>query len=522
MARSLLAFTCLFFLLPALSLFAHPAGGDGAGTPFPGQSTAFPFEKRFAFSAYPDEQGRTVNFFLQKIAEGTGRLRVYTAYAFEGEVHARVMPVNNGHELALLMGRSGLSGDLVYRDFSLGKVLVPDLASFRIQVVDSAGDVVFQETVMDIGVPAEGETVYRRFLTSGQLPAGSQVVLKYMDFYYSDAVHGRFEDWVRVLESYYTAAGELQGIPDMLGGLSTIDPERVILDEFRLCEAEQVIARARYAPFHDWFGQEENDPAGVFHMLGDYGRQTALLRQEFNRAISSLDTLFYQKAMAVMGEGMPARGRELLLSALVYNPFHLGSHHALATMDHEAGDQIVAVGRLGRVISVMYPSGMWKDSLHVLAGQVTEAIFETGMEYIEDGRFLDALRVLESVQEFCHVVTGHYPCPPRLQELQSIAHQGMFRSFITVSERALANDNLAFCVQYIRSALDYQREHPGFVPSVRDAALLLQRVVARHIEKGATLWLEGNLEAAGRHYREAEQLCEEFDFPECRGIPAQP
>lgn len=489
----------------------------------PDQVAAVSFEKRFAFSPYPDEQGRTVNFFLQKIAEGTGRLRVYTEYAFSGEIRALLVPVDGGrgYDLVLQLVDPVLSGDLVYRDFSLGKVLVPDRISFKVNVFKPDGVRVLQEIVREMDVPPKGQVLYQRYFPSDRIQVGWPVDITDIEFYYSDAVHARFHDWLRVLESYYDAGRELERIPDILNRLSYTDPERIILDEFGLCEAEQVIARALYAPFHEWFGPEENDPAGVFSMLGAYGRQTALLRQKFNQAIVRIDTLFYQKAVAAMGEGEQGKGRELLLSALVYNPFHLEAHHALAQIDHGSGDQLGALSRLGRVISEMYPAGLWKDRIHELSDQVLESIFETGSEFIGDGRFLDALRVLGSVGEFCVAVNGRYVCPPRLHRLQSQSHQGMFRSYITVSERALASDNLAFCVTYLRSALHYQQEHPAFIQDIRDAAQILQKVVNRHITKGATLWLEGKLTAAGEHFQAAGALCDEFEYLECGNFPSQ-
>jgi hypothetical protein len=524
MVRPLSAFVCLFILLPVTISFAENQVRDGdkemAG---PDQVAAVSFDKRFAFSPYPDEQGRTVNFFLQKIAEGSGRLRVYTEYAFSGEILALLLPVDGrrGYELVLQLVNPVLSGELVYRDFSLEKVLVPDRVSLKVNVSKPDGLPVFQEIVMEMDIPPRGEVLYRKFLPPDRIQLGWPVDITDIDFSYSDAVHGRFHEWLSVLESYYDAGRELERIPDMLNRLSYTDPEKIILGEFDLCEAEQVIARAHYAPFHEWFGPDENDPAGVFSMLGTYGRQTALLRQKFNQAITRIDTLFYQKALAAMGEGDHGKGRELLLSALVYNPFHLGAHHALAQMDHGSGDLPGALSRLGRVISKMYPAGLWKDRMHELSEQVMESIFEVGSEFMRDGRFLDALRVLGSVEEFCDAVNDRYVCPPRLHRLQSLSHQGMFQSFITVSERALANDNLVFCVTYLRSALDYQQDHPTFIPDARDAQQILQKVVNRHISKGATLWLEGNLTGAREHFQAAGSLCDEFEYLECGSFPSQ-
>jgi tetratricopeptide (TPR) repeat protein len=525
MVRVLFTFFFMACLVPVPPVAAQQTGENG-GSWQASQAQVVPvsFEKVFSFSPYPDAHDGVVNFFLQKIAEGTGRLRVYTEYAYSGEVHARLVPhiSRKGCDLVLSLQGAGLSGDLLYRDFGLGKVLVPDRISFELMVYRPDGVLALHEVIRQMDIPPEGGILYRQGLPADCSQPGWSVAVIGIDFFYSDAVHDRFLEWLMVLESYYGAGQELERIPELIAGLSYTDPEKIILDEFGLCEAEQVIARARYAPFNEWFGQEENDPAGVFSMLEAFGSQTAMLRQAFNQAISRIDTLFFEKAIATEEEGDSAKGRELFQSALVYNPYHLGANHALARMDHMAGDQSGAISRLGRVIARMYPSGVWKDRIHALTDQVLEAIFESGAELAEDGRFLDALDALADVEEFCHTVTGRLACPARLHQLQSLSHQGMFRSFLIVSERALANDNLSFCVTYLRSAMDYQQEHPAFIPDVRDAASLLQKVVARHIGKGATLWLKGEHTAAWDHFQSAASLCEEFDFLECGRLPSQP
>jgi hypothetical protein len=152
---------------------------------------------------------------------------------------------------------------------------------------------------------------------------------------------------------------------------------------------------------------------------------------------------------------------------------------------------------------------------------VLVALFGEGEELIGDGRFLDALNLLKSPQAFCETVGERFPCPEKLVMMQTMAHNGMFRSFITVSERALASDNLGFCVTYLRSALEYQEAYSGFVTDTRAAVRLLQRVVSRHIARGATLWLEGDSQGANAHFEAAENLCAEFDYLQCDGVPVR-
>lgn len=483
-------------------------------------ATAFPFTQEFAYSPYPDEQGHIINTFLQKIAEGTGRLRVYTSYRVSGRLDAVFTPDQQGRcNLRVVLDGLGLSGDLIYKDFSLEKVLLPDRMSFNMEIYSGSGQLIYRRFFENRPVPEKGNLFHAESLPFPCPEGGWYVHLSDLGFFYSYAVYSRFSDWLGVLESYYDAGRSLDGVPELLRGLDASDPERLILDEFMLCEAEQVLQRARYAPFYAWFEAEDNDPAGVFSRISDFEAVTGLLRRQFNQSISRIDSMFFEKGEEAILAGDHAGGRRHLESALVYNPFHPGANIALATLDHGSENHLAALSRLGHVLGRIYPSGLWKEKSHLLAGEVLNAVFENVEELTADGRFLDALHMLESPVAFCHTAGRRYPCPDKLQDLLILAHNGMFRSFITVSERALRSDNLGFCVTYLRSALKYQEANARFVRDEATVSGMMQRVIARYFERAATLWVQGDVDAAKANAEAAESLCAEFDFLHCEGFP---
>ncbi len=474
------------------------------------------FDQNFSFSPHESEQGRIINHFLQKIAEGTGKLRAYTQYAFAGSILVGVATPEQGKcSVELSLRGAGLSGDLIYRDFSLEKVLIPDRASFSMEVFSSGGRSVHSQRFHDLAFSSDGSVFLRH-----PLPFSCQVTdlsfrITGLEFSYTEEVYARFGEWMGVIESYYEGSRMLDAIPSLVDGLSFSDPERILLDEFRLCEAEQILSQLRYAPFREWIRPGGGDPESVNPRLNAYSARADSLRFSFNLSISRIDTLFYEKGLVALEEERKNKGRELFESALVYNPFHIGAHYALANLDHQDLDHLEALSRLGEVLSRIYPSGFWLEKTRLLAGEVLGAIFKEGDELIRENRFLDALALLGEVEAFCRSTSGRFPCPGTLVDLQILAHTGMFRSFLIVSERALANDNLSFCVAYIRNALAYEKENQPFITGSADARLLLQKVVNRHLQKAEDFWRQGNGSGSTEQMLLARKLCETYDFLDC-------
>jgi len=474
------------------------------------------FRQTFSFSPYSSAKTDIVNQFLLKIAEGNNKLRVYTSYAVEGSVELLAELDHGGMcRVKLRYHEIGFTGDVSYRHFSLERMLVPDRVSFRMNVYSADNTLIFSQVFTGAEIAADGfvslATAERAWCQSGSV----RLELTGIEFWYSETIFGRFDEWFASLEGYYAAMTLLEGVPDLLDGLSYDDPEQLILNEFRLCEAEQVLSQARYALFHRWLNLNNGDPEGFLPRFGELSAVADSLRRGFNRGISQIDDLFYGKATVVGEGGDHDKARELCGKALTYNPLHVPSHLMLAGYDLHGQRERAALSRMQDVVSYMFPSGLWKERSDRLAGEVLNAFFDAVNELLADRRYLDALGWLDGVEAFCVATTGLFPCPAALFELQRISHKGMFHSFMLVSERAFRNQNLSLCLTYLGSALDYQERHALFVPDRRDAEDLLHRLVNLHRKLGNTKQLSGDHDGALEHFGVIHDICQRYGFLNC-------
>lgn len=479
-------------------------------------SVVVPFSQAFSYTQYPGRHGDVVNHFLLKIAEGNNKLRIHTSYVFQGGLEMIVERGLSG-QCSLLMGYQDFAfdGDVRYKDFSLEKMLVPDLVSFTVDVFSTGEQPVFSQSYAGVGIPEQGTLVLESLSQDWCFVAGYRLEVTNIRFWYSDVIFERFDAWFASLQSYYEASALLNDIPGYLQDLSFDDPEQMILDEFRLCEAEQMLSRARYALFYTWLHLENGDPENFLPRFNELAHMADSLRQGFNKNLSQIDFLLYERSLLYKEEGNHGRAEELCRRVLVYNPVHVPSHLVLAAYELNRMQLKGALDRMKSLLSSMFPSGDWKEQADLLASEVLVAYFDEVEDLIADNRFLTALRWLDEVAAFCEATTGLFPCPAELRVLQSRSHQGMFRSYMLVSERAFRNDNLSFCLEYLTSAVAYQDAHAAFVPDRTDADLLLNKLINRHRELGGTMQLHGDHEGAAVHLLSVKHICETFGFLNC-------
>ncbi len=442
-------------------------------------------EQVFSFDPYPDGPARISNELLQRIAQGNGRLRSYTRFRVKADVVAQLEEPANGQMMASLrMANVRYSGDVMYRDFSLEKILLPNRMDLNLQVLDAAGKVITEILLEDASVPANGGPVLKLELPQDVQHQAASLKPFPLRLFYSAEAFGRFEGWFDALEEYYAAGALLERAAGMIQGLDVARVESLMQQEFDLCEAERLYNQVKYASFHHWIDLHRSDPRHIMSLLQDLEFRIVVLRNDFNEAVADIDSLFYHEGMLAALEERTDDARSLLASALTYNPFHIPSHLAIANIDLQNGDKEHALQRMGQVISKMYPPQKEHKLAREITAEILEDFFSEARELTWANRYLDALAMLEPVEGFCQQVEGFMPCPSELQHRMTAAHVGMYRSFLTVSARARKNNNLAFAETYIASALEYQQANSGFLPHASEAMEQMQMVLARYVENG--------------------------------------
>jgi tetratricopeptide (TPR) repeat protein len=479
-------------------------------------SDSLPFSQDFQFSPYPNSRTSIVNHFLLKIAEGNGKLRAYTSYNLGGLLRYSIHKDDHGRCMLNLQTEDIVfMGDITYKAFSLEKLLLPDMMSFELTINTVVGNQVLKKSFTDVKISADGRSEVVLSEPGICNSSTNNIDISRLTFYYSEQLFGNFEAWLDALETYYNAGDALLQVDAVLHEISLEDPEQLIMNEFILCEAEQRMAEIRYASFHRWLDLSRGDPE---KLLVDYSRLSFLtdsLRRGFNNAIARIDTLLYEKALSLQKDDDLIEAQRLFHQALVYNPYHIPSKLSIASYELKTGKQAMALLRLEKILSEIYPTGIWEKESVGLSARVIHKYLMDVSELNVDGRFLDALGMLSDVERFCFNTEGRYNCPELLVYHMTNAHKGMFQSFMVVAERAFRNGNLPFSVEYLKSALSYQAGNIVYVPDRSQAIELMKKVVIQYRQKGDESYLKGNFEEASNFFLTARGLCETYPFIEC-------
>lgn len=477
---------------------------------------SFPFSQRVGFVPHPNKHETITNDLLQHIADGSGRLRSMVSYEIAGSLQLKTESGPNGRVTAfLLLNDLLVSGHTIYRDFNLQSILRPDLLSVEVLINGNNGKIIFNERLSELVVSDSGVVIHYFELPKINSQTELLISISKIHFFYSPAAYLRLSSWFEHLEEYYRASTMLASLSHEVNQINFDNPDKLILSEFGLCEAERGLELIARMGFLKSFNAIDGDPEKVFDTFEGVYSRVQTLRQEFNQKMALIDSLLYESGRKLLAQGRANDAIQQFENALILNPFHVPSHLALAEMDFDLGHKTRSINRLSNVFSIMFPDGEWRRRAEAIAGNVMNGFFREAFNLNREGRFKESLDLLAPLELFCEKTHGHFTCPDELVFRLNQAHLGMYRSFLVVGNRAFRNDNLNLCRIYTLAAVEYQQNNIRFISEANDAYEILQKVVDRHLElASAHFEAERYLQAAG-HYKDAAGLCSQIPHLNC-------
>ena len=473
------------------------------------------FVKEVSFS--PNARGESIytNEYLQKISEASGRLRVYTSYDVRTRISSVIVKVNEEKaRVVVTLQKPRISGEFNYKDFSLQNVLKPDnflgsilvenevkkrLLSFPFHVRDVNR---FPFVVLDtvISVHSNDQNLSLKINSLQQL--------------YSEQHFNKFNSFIASLEDYYVAADNLQYAFRTIEQIQDYHVETLILDEFKLCDLENMIGETSNKRFFSVPAVQNNDIHNVIQGFRSISQKVKRIRNEYNLALSDIDKLYYQKGVEYFNDSIYAYAEDNLRRALIYNRFNIPVWAKLGETYLAQNDRDSALAISRHIFKDIYPSGEYLS----LAIEYTSLVYEEVLQYIAGliavQRYPEAINELHKLREFCE---NPYPfdCDYRVEELVEKSKAGNYNSFVSVAQRAFDVDNLPFSEMYAKSAMEYQESHKDIIGEYKNAEVLLQKISALYYEKAMNKVAE-NLNEEGLYYlQNSQRLCNVYEFVNC-------
>ncbi len=480
------------------------------------------FEKRFdgvqTVSYNSGDRGhyRITNIFLQKISQAGGKLRVFTLYDINYGIEVYCYRTCGGiTRLNIYLSDITLEGDINYRDFFIEEQLFPSDMELGLKLSVNGGRYHFK---VSSKIPADIQG--NRLLHSQQLeiPVSEDAVLDLevadILFYYDKPALERFKTYTDALHSYYGSVEKLDMVFQQLSLLDPEQPDRVILDEFRLCEAEKTFWDVYHAPFIEVLDLDQFDPAGFKERFNLTKDSVLYYRKRFNNSFSRLYELYYSRGVKEIAGNKRQAALESFQQAVVYNPAHIKSHLYIANIHLKEGKTDSAVDVIEKVLNELYPAGALMDSTVYYIERIFDSYFHLIDSLNKAGRHTEALKIVEKACRFDNKIPV-LDYSAGLKERFTDAHTGVYESFLEVIGRALTVISHSYALTYIEHAIDYQSRHSGFIRDGDRVYDYLRQLVDRLLLSGREKYVYKDFTGAESIFGDLMQICEKYPAMDC-------
>lgn len=482
------------------------------------KQTFIEYEKEFSFLPGRNKGSEQIsNDFLQILAEGSKKLRVYISYSFSALISVETHFTEDSVFLNVEVSKPSISGNHHYRDFDLASWLMPGSLRLYMDVDDSGGDLIKKVVIEDLNWKESSRSMVRRSYEREKLSRDMDTeewVITKAEFYYPDSYAEKVGLLSESLSLYYASTAKIRDVRRMISTLTLRKPENLVLQEFTLCEAEHLLAEMKSSSLCFLPDSVGEDPLSVKSEINSVSVELANLRKQFNFSLSRIDSLLYRKGIQLSHEGKQDSARLFFERVLTYNAMHIPARSALVRYDLKDDHSEMALKRMEYFSQDFGLPNIFKDSAQVILSTIYDHQTQKSMNLMEDGRFLDATNLLKRLDEFC-AGSFIWSCPSSLDDFLSMAHYGMYRSYLSVAQRAFQSGNYSFSVEYAENALDYAGKHEAYIDDISNLYDLLQKVHEGYLEN-VDFFSEGkDFASALKSLDDAIALCENYPQLNC-------
>lgn len=463
--------------------------------------------------------GAAANELLQLLADGSGKLRVFIEYDLHYHFAVSIGSEDDGTiQLIFESAYYHIAGDTMYKDFSIRRSLLPPLMNITLHVLGNQEKVVEEVSFADIPWPPSEDINNMDFsvkVNQNIMKDGFSMEVKNVEFHYGMSYAREISSLRRALKAYYSAPDILSDVKQNIEPLRDVSFETVILNEFRLCDAEDLFFKIDYHFIHTQLDLDLYDPECFSEQYFEVLNQMMALRESFNFTLSHIDSLIFDHAKVFMENGDTLKASEMWARVLVYNPVHIPSQLGLASLEYHQGDVQKSLLRLENLLKDAPAPEKWRHNLTAFTSETFDSEIIRATIFVEEGRFLEALNLLNTLENFCNQIS-YWQCPGILYDKIGEVHYGMFRSYLSVARRALRSNNFSFALDYVESALEYRRQNMAYVAEDSEAIELLTSIVDNMYVEAEQQWRNNNFGKSDNLLVTAKEICERFPQVLCR------
>lgn len=360
----------------------------------------------FNFSS-TNQQGspEITRYFIEALAQAANKPAFNVNYTVSFDQTLELLVVNN-----LLQIRSRNTfiqpiGDVYFRNFYVGDLLLPTAINAMVNIVDERGGSIRSLQISNLN----NSNAFSSVLNTNMMPVGSQKlslqVVNMMLFYDAQAL-ADFNYRTGLINEYYNSNMILDNAQNKLASVVFVSPDNIESTTAILQQVENDIHLIEARNFGSVLQLSNQDPINLINRTAALRNILAQKRMSVNMAYAALDAYYYTKGLEAATNKNNALAQTFFNKSLAVNPSYAPAAYQLARIKFEEDNLIEADIKLREVWFKMNPDPNTYQYALTLFKNIYNEYIDAADQLIEKNKYNEALEQFEKAQKLCREIEG--------------------------------------------------------------------------------------------------------------------
>jgi hypothetical protein len=378
------------------------------------------------------------NTVLPEIARGNGRALEATSITLQFSLNVVHEQSPQGIRVLANVRDWRSSGDVLFRGFNLGDLLVPEQINMNILTLEGPGNIIARTYTTDLNQANQYRIVYN-IPWAYPFPVklgfrGENAVLIYSPSQ-TQAIMNRCQ----TINDYYAVTMMLDEAMRKLNLLPPLSPDNMDLQSAGLQEADQTLQLAKSKNYPANLVLSNGDPSGFLSKLSSLEANMDARRMKINSFYASLDAYYYNKGLEALNAKKWGEAERLFQKSVSINPRFAPAAYEIAQIKLNNDDPVSADLEARMVWFNLQPDPVTYQKTSLLFKDIYMEYLDKAERSAQAGQWEAEMSWLEKAQNLCREVNG-IPCTEALYAHKKRAREKQFNALVNTSYAALSND----------------------------------------------------------------------------------
>lgn len=464
-----------------------------------------------------NELNYTGKEILRKISRSINKPLYNTQFTFSYKEKLKLLKLNGKVEFIVELGNLKLSGDYMYRKFSLKKALIPKEVSFTIIWKSKKHKKIlgkFQKNNIKL------KEEYGRFQIANFQAIDttrrkkSIFKVKNKRFIYTQRNLKIFNKRIQLINKYYKISEEINKAISKLDNFNLNKLGQLSNYRNTISNNENLILRSKRENFYKKLKLNKKDPADFNRLLALLEIRNREMQNKITETITNLYKIYYEKGMNSIARGNLIKAEKQFLKSIQNKPLFAPSHYQLAEIYFIRNDYRTSGEKLKEIFARMYPDVKTGD----LALRLGHKIY---IHYLKEAEFSNnrsqfdrAIIEIRNAEDICRNIPN-LACTPEIENQYSLSYTGKYNALLRNAKKLTQERSFNKANSFCNRIFEFQRNNSRYIKDNFELMSIFQKIYNGFIQEGNNYNKNRKFEQAISQFKLAENLCSKYETVNC-------